>query len=80
MVSPRLAAMAQAPRYQVDGKPSTRDKAETAWIARDPDSRGFEQSREVFNQAHEQSTAGYCAREWIEQEGITLRHANEERT
>lgn len=65
-------------RYTIDGKASTRDKAETAWIARDPDARDFHQSRELFNMAHEQSTDGYVAREYVEAEGITIRHANEE--
>lgn len=62
-------------RYTVDRKPATREAALAAWLSRDPEG---DRSFIIFDKAHEATSMGYVAREYLEQEGITLRHGYEE--
>lgn len=62
-------------QYTVDRKPVDRAAALAAWLARDPEG---DRSFIIFDKAHEATSMGYVAREYLEQEGITLRHRYEE--
>lgn len=61
--------------YTVDGRTVSREAALLAWMTRDPEGIN---SGEIFDKAHETTTMGYVAREYLEDQGVTLRHAFEE--
>lgn len=63
--------------FAVDGRKCSEQRARKVWAQRDPDQRSGAADR-VFDQAMEQSSVGYSARFWVEQEGVSMRHANEE--
>lgn len=67
--------------FKVDGRKVSEAKARATYIERDPTCSmpaHRAHSSEVFTQACEQSHIGETARFWVEQEGVTIRHANEE--
>lgn len=67
-------------QFKIDGKKCSEQAARKAWMARDENGTSDEESDAIFTRAMEQSTDGYVARDWIEQAGITMRHANEEQS
>lgn len=65
-------------RYTVDGKTASATKTK-AHVERQVEAENNQhEMRGMWEKAHEQSSDGYVAREYVECYGVTMRHPNEE--
>lgn len=65
-------------RYTIGGRKATKAKCAAHVAAQVELENNHAEMAGMFDKAHEQSTDGYIAREYVECYGVTIRHDGEE--